>query len=102
MAVKNITELIDTARTIIGENTSDEALGFMDDLSDTMNDFDARTKDSTNWEQKYLENDANWRKRYADRFNGKPVDDEVDDSYELPDPPKKTYLDLFEEVKPNA
>lgn len=101
MAIKSITEIIDSARTLIGENTSDEALAFMDDLSDTMTDYDTRTKDSTNWEEKYKENDASWRKRYADRFNGKPVEEE-DDSYELPDPPKKTYLDLFEEVKPNA
>ena len=102
MAIKSITELIESARTIIGENTSDEALGFMDDLSDTMSDFDSRTKDNVNWEEKYKENDANWRKRYADRFNGKSVEEDEDDSYELPDPPKKSYLDLFEEVKPNA
>ena len=102
MAIKGITELIESARTLIGENTSDEALGFMDDLSDTMSDFDSRTKDSVNWEEKYKENDANWRKRYADRFNGKSVEEDEDDSYELPDPPKKSYLDLFEEVKPNA
>lgn len=102
MAIKSITELIESARTIIGENTSDEALGFMDDLSDTMTDFDTRTKDNTNWEQKYQENDAQWRKRYADRFNGRVEDDDVDESYELPEPPKKSYLDLFEEVKPNA
>lgn len=102
MAIKSMTELIESAKTIIGEDMSDEALSFMDDLSDTMNDFDTRTKDSTIWEEKYKENDANWRKRYMDRFNGKPVEEEEDNSYELPDPPKKTYLDLFEEVKPNA
>ena len=102
MAIKSMTELIESAKTIIGEDMSDEALSFMDDLSDTMNDFDTRTKDSTIWEEKYKENDADWRKRYMDRFNGKPVEEEEDNSYELPDPPKKTYLDLFEEVKPNA
>ena len=102
MAIKSITELLESAKTIIGEDMSDEALGFMDDLSDTISDFDTRTKDSTNWEEKYKENDANWRKRYMDRFNGKPVEEEEDMSYELPEPPKKTYLDLFEEVKPNA
>ena len=52
-------------------------------------------------EGKYDENDAKWRKRYVDRFNGKQEEEE-DDSYELPDPPKKSYLDLFEEVRPNA
>ena len=101
MAIKNVSELIESARTLIGENTSDEALSFMDDLSDTMTDFDNRAKDSTDWKQKYQDNDAQWRKRYADRFNGK-VEEEPDESYELPEPPKKSYLDLFEEVKPNA
>ena len=102
MAIKSMSELIDSAKVIIGENTSDEALSFMDDLSDTFTDFDTRTKDNTNWEEKYKQNDADWRKRYMDRFNGKPVDEDEDDSYNLPDPPKKTFLDLFEEVKPNA
>lgn len=101
MAIKNLSEIIESARTIIGENTSDEALAFMEDLSDTMTDFDNKTKDATNWQERYQQNDAMWRKKYADRFNGKPVEEE-DDSYELPEPPKKTYLDLFEEVKPNA
>lgn len=101
MAIKNLSEIIESARNIIGENTSDEALAFMEDLSDTMTDFDNKTKDATNWQERYQENDAKWRKKYADRFNGKPVEEE-DDSYELPEPPKKTYLDLFEEVKPNA
>lgn len=101
MAIKNLYEIIESARNIIGENTSDEALSFMEDLSDTMTDFDNKTKDATNWQERYQENDAMWRKKYADRFNGKPVEEE-DDSYELPEPPKKTYLDLFEEVKPNA
>lgn len=101
MAIKSITEIIDSARTLIGENTSDEALVFMDDLSDTMNDFDTRSKDNVDWKSKYEENDATWRKRYADRFSGK-TEEEPDESYELPEPPKKTYLDLFEEVKPNA
>ena len=102
MAVRNMQELIESAKVIVGENTSDEVLAFMEDLSDTMTDYDNKTKDNTDWKTKYEQNDATWRKRYSDRFSGKPVDDEEDDSYELPEPPKKTYLDLFEEVKPNA
>ena len=101
MAIKTMQEIIESARTLIGENTSDDALSFMDDLSDTMTDYDNKSKDSTNWKEKYEENDAKWRKRYVDRFNGKQEEEE-DDSYELPEPPKKSYLDLFEEVKPNA
>lgn len=99
MAVRSMQEIIETARSIIGDNTSDDALSFMDDLSDTISDFDSKTKENTDWHQRYDENDAKWRKRYADRFNGKKdEEDESDDDYELPDPPKKTYLDLFKEV----
>ena len=78
MAIKNLSEIIESARNIIGENTSDEALSFMEDLSDTMTDFDNKTKDATNWQERYQENDAKWRKKYADRFNGKPVEEEED------------------------
>lgn len=103
MPIKTLDEILNDARQIIGENTSDEALSFMDDLSDTISDYVTKTSDNTNWQQKYEENDREWRKRYADRFNrATEVDDEEDDSYELPDPPKKTYLDLFSEVKPNG
>lgn len=100
MAIKSIDEIINGARSIIGENTSDEALSFLDDLSDTMSDYDVKTRDNVNWHDQYNELDAKWRKRYADRFNrGGMEDEDEDDSYELPDPPKKTYLDLFTEVK---
>lgn len=102
MAIKSIQEVIDSARALIGENTSDDALSFMDDLSDTLTDFETKTKDNTDWHEMYDQNDADWRKRYADRFNGKREDQDEDDSYELPDPPKKTYLDLFTEVKSNG
>lgn len=101
MAIKSLEDILASARSIIGEDTSDDALAFMDDLSDTIEDFNTKTKDQTDWHEKYNENDAQWRKRYADRFNGKPVEEE-DESYDLPEPPMKTYLDLFEEVKPNA
>lgn len=101
MPIKTMQEIIDSARLIIGDNTSDDAVSFLEDLSDTITDYDNKSKDNTNWKEKYDENDAKWRKRYVDRFNGKQEEEE-DDSYELPDPPKKSYLDLFEEVRPNA
>lgn len=97
MAIKTNQELIDAAKAIIGEDTGDAALAFLDDLADTVDDYDKKTKDATDWHQKYDENDAAWRKRYADRFSGKTedTDDEPGKDYEKPDPPKKTYLDLF-------
>lgn len=60
-----------TAR--LGEDTSDEALAFLEDMTDTLSDYEARTADTTDWKSKYEENDASWRKRYAERFSGNPT-----------------------------
>ena len=92
MAVRTRDEIIELVKTRIGEDTSDEALGFLEDISDTLSDYDTRITESGDWKVKYEENDAEWRKRYKDRFEGKEVDD--------PDPEEpevKTYRyeDLF-------
>lgn len=92
MAVRTRDEIIELVKTRIGEDTSDEALTFLEDISDTLSDYDTRITESGDWKAKYEENDAEWRKRYKDRFEGKEVDD--------PDPEEpevKTYRyeDLF-------
>lgn len=92
MAVRTRDEIIELVKARIGEDTSDEALGFLEDISDTLSDYDTRITESGDWKVKYEENDAEWRKRYKDRFEGKEVDD--------PDPEEpevKTYRyeDLF-------
>ena len=92
MAVRTRDEIIELVKTRIGEDTSDEALGFLEDISDTLSDYDTRITESGDWKTRYEENDAEWRKRYKDRFDGAVVDD--------PDPkedePKSyRYEDLF-------
>lgn len=102
MAIKDLSALTEDLKKLIADETSDEAIAFMEDLTDTMTDYQNKTKDEENWKEKYQENDKEWRKKYLARFSNKPVEDDEDDSYDLPDPPKKTYLDLFSEVKPNG
>lgn len=70
MSVKSKKDLMDSVKAILGENTSDEAIAVIEDISDTVDDFETRTADQTNWKQKFEENDASWRKRYTDRFYG--------------------------------
>ena len=85
-------ELLETAKNILGENVSDAALSFLEDISDSINAPDI------DWEQKYNENDAMWRQKYRDRFYGKVEQD--DDPYPKDDPPpvKKTkFEELFTE-----
>lgn len=54
---------------IVGDNTSDEALSFIEDMTETYDTLESRKKDNEiDWEQKYKENDEAWRKKYRQRF----------------------------------
>lgn len=55
-------------REVIGESTDDRSISFLEDMSDTYDDFTARVGED--WRRRYEENDANWRARYAARFSG--------------------------------
>ena len=55
-------ELLAALRGVLGENQTDEAIALIEDVTDT---FDAPAED---WEQKYKDNDAAWRKKYTVRF----------------------------------
>lgn len=89
----------------IGEDTSDEAITFLEDMTDTYNDMEKRVNgDGTDWEKKYHELDESWKKRYRHRFFnggdkavvGEGETAEVDDK---PDAEEITIEDLFEEKK---
>lgn len=100
MAILSREDFLNSVRTRIGEDTSDESITFIEDMTDTYDELARASADATDWEAKYNQLDADWRKRYIDRFNGK-TDDDVDDSmdeggssddeYEAP----TTYEDLF-------
>lgn len=93
MAVRTRDELITAVNTIIGEAPDDNGLSLLEDISDTFASYD----DTEDWKTKYEENDAEWRKRYKERFEGKKViveENEDDDKKE-----KTKFEELFEEVK---
>lgn len=92
MAVTNKETILQKLNGIIGENSSDEALGLIEDITDTFSDYDTRLSDQTDYKKKFEENDASWRKKYRERF--------MSGSSENPDsgtePPKQLrYEDLF-------
>ena len=101
MAVLTKEQTLERIKQRIGEDTSDEALKLIEDVSDTINDYETKTKDTTDWEKKYKENDEQWRKKYKDRFFNGPAKDEKDDSesdYDgEPKENKLTYENLFKE-----
>ena len=102
MAVRTKEELLELVKTRIGEDNSDEALAFIEDITDTLSDLEA--KGATDWEEKYNSLDNEWRERYKARFFSAPVDvkedDFVDGVNDVEDETKDLTFDaLFEEEK---
>lgn len=96
MAIRTREELLNAVRERIGDDTSDEALAFIEDVQDTINNYENNTNnDGTDWKKKYEDNDKEWRTKYRDRFfhGGVEQDDDEPDT-----PPKRlTFDELFKE-----
>ena len=94
MAIKSLEEILAGLNSLMPDNTSDECLTFIEDVTDTIN---AGNNNEYN-KAKYDALDASWRQKYKERFlSGKPSeeDEDTDD-----DSPKKlTYESLFKEEK---
>lgn len=95
MAVKSIADIMGAVQQKVGEDTDDATLELIGDLQDTLSDFEARAKDSTDWKTKYEQNDAEWRKKYRDRFFSGSGDDSSDDEGEDDTPKPLRFEDLF-------
>lgn len=95
MAVKTKEELLESIRDRVGEQTDDETISFLEDVTDTLTDFETRAKgDGENWEQRYKDNDAEWRKKYTERFfSSDPTPPPK--TKEPPETTPKTFEDLF-------
>lgn len=103
MAVLSKEEFMSRLQERIGEDTSDEAMTFIEDMTDTFNDMETRSSgnNDSEWKQKYDELDKSWRKKYKDRFfnsetNSADVKEEQEEDV-IDDAKEKTYADLFEE-----
>ena len=99
MAVKTRDEIMEAIRKRIGEDTSDEAISLLEDVTDTLTDYETRVADKTDWKTKYDEIDASWRKKYMDRFSGE-TGEEVKERQEeqiKDDSEPRTFDELFTE-----
>lgn len=68
MAVRSREELMTSVRGIIGDREDADVLSFLEDMTDTFGDLETRVGED--WKTKYEENDAEWRRKYRDRFFG--------------------------------
>lgn len=89
MSVKSIDEILNAVKERIGDDTSDSAISFVEDISDTLNSL----SEQENWRQKYEQNDSEWRKKYRDRFLSGESSSDDDDSGDENEP--LTYEKLF-------
>ena len=96
MAVKTKAEILELIKARVGDDTSDEALAIIEDVNDTLDDYEAKIADSGDWKARYEQNDAEWRQKYKDRFfqpaeepDPEPEPEEVEE--------KTTFEDLFKE-----
>ena len=109
MSVLNKDDFMSRIKAKVGDDTSDEAMSFIEDMSDTFNDLESRTVDNSGeWEEKYnnavqeKDNlDKEWREKYKARFfdgveNGSEAI--VDQTEGVKDDGKEvTFDDLFTE-----
>ena len=89
MSIKSIDEILNAVKERIGDDTSDSAISFVEDISDTLNSL----SEQENWKQKYEQNDSEWRKKYRDRFLSGEGSSDDDDSGDENEP--LTYEKLF-------
>ena len=95
MSVLTKEELQTKLKDFIGDRTDDDAIQFIEDVNDTYDDIVSKN-DGEDWKTKYQENDAEWRKKYRDRFfsgDGKAQEPKEPEN-EPEDNPKKID-DLF-------
>lgn len=103
MSVLNKEQFLARLQERIGEDTSDEAMTFIEDMTDTFNDMETRSsgQNDEQWKRKYEELDKSWREKYKARFfNSETTPADVKDEQESDvkdDAEEKTYADLFEE-----
>lgn len=64
--VKTKDEILASLKEIIGENSDDKTITFLEDVSDTFAEYESKIGED--WKTKYEDNDKAWRERYRARF----------------------------------
>ena len=97
MAVRTKDELLEIIKRRIGDDSSDETISFLEDITDTLSDYEekATNSDTEDWKTKYEENDKMWREKYRERFFSKEVEKE-DEDFAEDEVKAVSYDDLFE------
>lgn len=68
MAVLSREDLLNSIKDKFKDDTSDDTLALIANLSDTINDLTEKSSGEEGWKKKYEENDKQWREKYKERF----------------------------------
>ena len=88
-------EIIRRISERIGEDTSDEAISLLEDVTDTVNDLERQVEESGDWERRYNENDAEWRRKYKERFSAAVDPEQIEPVPEDEEEKHGTFEELF-------
>lgn len=97
MAVVNKDTIMERLRENFNDNDSDDVLGLLEDVTDTLNDYQSRLEENGDWKERYEQNDREWRQKYKDRFfNNEPEPDpEPEPDKDLEQASPTTFEELF-------
>ena len=68
MAILTREQLTERMRSVFGDDTSDETLNFIGDITDTVTDYETRIQENADFKKKFEDNDKEWRKKFKERF----------------------------------
>lgn len=93
--------LLSDLNKIFGEEATEEQLTVIENITDTFTDFEEQISTSGDWKTKFEQNDAEWRKRYKERFmnpttsSDNIIKNQMDDV--IDDGSPKSFDELFKE-----
>lgn len=97
MGVRSREEILEKFNTLVGEDSSDETISLLEDITDTLTDYETRINENGNWKEKYEENDKEWRNKYKERFfSSDPEERTSAEEVETGEKEMLHFEDLFE------
>lgn len=98
MAVKTKDEILASIKEHFADDSSDEAISFIEDVTDTFSDLESRANgDGTDWKAEAKRIDNEWREKYKARFFSSSNEEPDEPDPELDEIKPMKFEDLFKE-----
>ena len=97
MAVRSKDEIIAQLSAKLGEDSSDEALALIEDVTDTLDTLSGENSDGKDWKAEAERIDKEWREKYKARFTSGSKEDDTNLGSKGEPPKVITFDDLFKE-----